>query len=226
MKISVYNGPGVSQESLKHLKYLLRGYDLYLMAPQDVIQGRFEGGCFVMPGGRDLPYVRSLKGEGAKQIRKFVEEGGCYLGICAGSYFGGLRVEFAVGTDMEVTGERDLKFFDGVVAGPHLAPYDYRSLSGARIDKINWRKQVPVFANGGGIFVGGKAETIATYSTGEKAIIKCPVKKGRALLSAVHFEYHPDLFDLKDPYLKELYKEMDKNLLEELQASMLDILRE
>ena len=39
----------------------------------------------VFPGGRDSPYHDKLKGPGNKLIRRFVESGGWYLGLCAGN---------------------------------------------------------------------------------------------------------------------------------------------
>lgn len=218
-KVSIYDGPGVSSESLKHLKHVLKNYQISLLGPKEVCAGLIEGTCFILPGGRDLPYVRSLKGEGVRQIREFVEQGGNFLGICAGSYFAGSKVEFAIGTDNEVVGERELKFYSGKVVGPHLAPYDYRSLSGARVDLLKWEKEVPVFFNGGGTFIGGESHTLASYSSGEPAIIWTEVKKGRACLSGVHFEYHPDLMEM-DPQLKLLKEKMDIPSLEELQLSI------
>ena len=38
----------------------------------------------VFPGGADSPYQEKLQGEGNRVIRQFVEEGGWYLGFCAG----------------------------------------------------------------------------------------------------------------------------------------------
>jgi len=35
-------------------------------------------------------------------IREYVEQGGMYLGLCAGGYYGAQKVEFEVGTPLEV----------------------------------------------------------------------------------------------------------------------------
>ena len=37
---------------------------------------------FIMPGGKDLPYVEALASKGNEMIRKFVISGGAYLGLC------------------------------------------------------------------------------------------------------------------------------------------------
>jgi glutamine amidotransferase-like uncharacterized protein len=38
-----------------------------------------------VPGGADLPFCKALNGAPNERIRRFVEEGGAYLGICAGA---------------------------------------------------------------------------------------------------------------------------------------------
>jgi biotin--protein ligase len=43
-----------------------------------------------------------------KRIKEWVNEGGRYLGICAGGYFGCTEVIFDMGGDLEVKGTRDL----------------------------------------------------------------------------------------------------------------------
>jgi len=43
-----------------------------------------------------------LKFKGNKLIREYVEQGGMYLGLCAGGYYGAQKVEFEVGTPLEV----------------------------------------------------------------------------------------------------------------------------
>ena len=87
----------------------------------------------VMPGGRDLPYCSRLNGQGNENIRRFVREGGSYLGICAGAYYGSRRVEFALGDqNLEVVGPRELDFYPGVARGPVFAGFNYDSNVGAQ----------------------------------------------------------------------------------------------
>ena len=68
----------------------------------------------VIPGGADCPYHSKLTGSGCSNIKDFVACGGVYVGICAGGYFDCKRVEFAVGTDLEVCEDRELAFFQGI----------------------------------------------------------------------------------------------------------------
>src|ERR1700722_9520522 len=93
-KIYVYAGPGVSQESLfqtmSKLDLLLNNhYSIGTISPKQIIESSWENETtlLVIPGGADLPYTRSLNGDGNKKIRSYVEQGGTFLGICAGSYY-------------------------------------------------------------------------------------------------------------------------------------------
>ena len=67
----------------------------------------------IIGGGYDLGYINALKSEGTAMIRKYVEDGGSYLGICAGGYFGCNYIEFDKGGPLEVCGKRELGFYSG-----------------------------------------------------------------------------------------------------------------
>lgn len=49
--------------------------------------------CF--PGGRDIPFCQQLDGPGVFNIRRYVADGGGYLGVCAGAYFASASIRFA-----------------------------------------------------------------------------------------------------------------------------------
>lgn len=92
----------------------------------------------VIPGGADLPYCRELDGAGNKQIEKFVRQGGRYLGLCAGGYYGSGRVEFEVGNrEMEVSGPRELKFFPGIARGAVFRGFQYGNHVNAKAAQIS-----------------------------------------------------------------------------------------
>ena len=67
----------------------------------------------IIGGGYDLGYINALKSEGMSMIRKYVEDGGSYLGICARGYFGCDYIEFDKGGPLEVCGRRELNFYPG-----------------------------------------------------------------------------------------------------------------
>ena len=98
------------------------------MGPEELLAGEWMSSCLmlVMPGGADLPYCRQLNGPGNELIRgaqpccwlnmpsdvgkqsqilthstmsaAYVEDGGSYLGLCAGAYYACSYVEFDLGT--------------------------------------------------------------------------------------------------------------------------------
>ena len=177
--IRIYGGPGVSSrcfnQTLATLKQLLDPrYRVEEISPEQVLEGDWQENTalFVLPGGADLPYVRSLSGKGNEKIRQFVESGGSFLGLCAGAYYAGNYVNFAKGTEIEVQGRRELAFFPGTIHGPILGEYDYDSYKGAQAAVIRWiseNEKVSVFYNGGGFFDASNLKDVtilATYDPG------------------------------------------------------------
>lgn len=106
---------------------------------EEIVSTNLSDHCslLIMPGGRDLPYVNKLQGRGNRNISDFVRNGGSYLGICAGAYYGCSLVQFAQGDPfLEVVGPRELAFFPGASQGPVFAEFDYASNAGARAADI------------------------------------------------------------------------------------------
>lgn len=150
-----------------------------------------------MPGGADLPYCKKLNGTGNDNIRAYVEEGGMYLGICAGAYYGCRALEFHKGRADEISGKRELAFTDAVSYGslPDLAPYYDLTLHSAAITKVDIPDLglMDVFYHGGPSFRLGGDDTFvrARYhalTSQPPAIIEADFGEGRALLLGVHAE--------------------------------------
>lgn len=223
--ILVYAGPGAGPQSIAntvstleqvtHGKYKIITVGPEIITQQDWLQNTV---LLVMPGGADRPYLEKLAGQGNKNIKQYVANGGKYLGICAGAYYAGDRLEFAKGDpELEVTGERELKFFPGLIAGPTYSGFDHRDLTvhaGTRAAKLYWQLEWPfarqteftVFYNGGGSFVDAEkyqnVQILARYipevvgdTATPAAIIECTVGKGKAILSGPHFEWRPETLD-------------------------------
>ncbi len=217
--IIIYAGPGVAQEYLRHivdvLSFLLSSlYQIKILGERQTLEDPWEkeAALFILPGGADIPYHKSLQGKGNQKIRTFIEQGGSFLGICAGSYYAGKKVVFAKDTSLEVIEERELSFFPGVVEGPVFGPYEYGSYKGARAalvflqeDGNRFLRGNKIFYAGGGYFVEASknpsVKVFATYQDGKPGIVECFVGKGKALLSAFHIECNPALLSSQDPYL-------------------------
>ncbi|KAJ1925227.1 biotin holocarboxylase synthetase [Tieghemiomyces parasiticus] len=144
MNVLVYTGEGASKTSLAHTFYSL--YEVlghhYAVVPVTDATLRSEpwehnAALLVMPGGRDRPYVENLRGDkGNDRIRRYVRNGGRYLGLCAGGYYGCHRIEFEKDTPNAVCGPRELGFYPGVCKGTVYPGFSYNSEAGARAVEI------------------------------------------------------------------------------------------
>lgn len=65
-----------------------------VVCPEDVREGGLRGAAAVIfPGGSGGGIARALQPAGVAEVRRFVEAGGGYVGICAGAYFAGSGLE-------------------------------------------------------------------------------------------------------------------------------------
>ncbi|KAG0251655.1 biotin holocarboxylase synthetase [Actinomortierella ambigua] len=235
MNILVYSGEGTSRTSLAHTVNSLRAlvghhYDVMKIDAQGLLTEPWEESTslLVMPGGRDLPYMRDLNGRVNTRIKEYVHNGGRYLGLCAGAYYASSRVVFEPQTPLEVIGDRELQFFGGECRGAVFPGFVYDSEKGANAVQIRLNKQVfeplrlgfdetRVYFNGGGFFVAPEqfsstTQVLAWYGdedqqagggsdtpTPRAAIVACQVGRGLALLSGVHPEYDAAHLDARNP---------------------------
>lgn len=204
MKTFVYAGEGASP-------FPLPGHFINAAA---ILNTSWEETCslLIMPGGKDKPYHAALQGEGCRRIRRFVENGGGYLGICAGAYFGAKNIEFDLGFPLEVCEERQLAFFPGKAVGPAFGKgtFDYDSQKGARAAKLkSGYGEFHVYYNGGCTFEGSfsTCKVLAWYADlprSPPAIVECSIGKGKAILSGVHLEMTTDSLQANDPFLAKI----------------------
>jgi biotin--protein ligase len=199
-------GPGVSKRSYDDtvavLEALLKPhYVVQKVTPIELEEHPWQTSCalLVFPGGRDIPYLERLKGA-APRIAKWVQEGGAYLGFCAGAYFACDRIEWEVDTHLQVKGPRPLKFFPGLSVGCVFPGFQYDGEQGARavtiVDERDGSQKRYIYYNGGGEFVlpeqESGVEVLARYTgeaQGKVAAVSCTVGKGRVVLWHPHIEY-------------------------------------
>lgn len=212
----------MSQSCLLHLKTSLKTllsprYDVLAVSAQALANDPWTDNCALLafPGGRDLGFLASLGEKGCKRIADWVhEEGGRYLGLCAGAYFASTNIVFESGrAGFEVQGERPLKFFSGTCRGTAFPGFLYDSEEGARDAIITlesniwdqvWRNNpgsLSVYYNGGGYFEEDAQQdrrvmVLARYAELEAkpaAGVLCQVgSRGKAVLWGVHPE-HPSV---------------------------------
>ncbi len=226
-KIAIYKGEGASGRCIRSLLFCLKDeialepFKLSLIDKETLLHDEWidSTSLLIFPGGRDTPYHLDLQGKANRHISTFVNEGGKFLGICAGGYYGSSSIEFERGNPLEVVGERELRFFPGIAKGPAYGngKFCYDSQEGARIASLSFQNSPSAaYYNGGCFFHQAESypgtEIIATYSEIEgnlASIIQCQVGRGCAILSGVHPEYsshHPHLKDLPPLLFFELEK--------------------
>lgn len=207
--IYIYQDDGVSESTTNDIKKafaeLGKSYVTRTINSNHTKEGkwRLNAIAYFIPGGSGRKIHEKLKGDGNAHIREFVENGGVYIGICAGAYYGSQFEEFNT-FDTTLTIDKktnELAFFKGAAVGPALAPFSTTSKSGVRIAHIKHNLSgadqiCNIYFNGGCFFKGAdqspNTKIIGTYNNegfeGLSAIIECKVGLGKALLSGVHPE--------------------------------------
>ncbi len=204
--VFIYDDEGVSQTSVLSLHSLLAVKLPFIRSVQrisskGILAGKLSrADLFIMPGGADLPYCKKLNGKGNRQIRDFVASGKCYIGICAGAYYACHNIDFT-GDGYQIHGNRELAFFTGTAVGSIASLTGGQFYDGTTQSKslamLNVGNNIhePFYYHGGPYFQGGiSQQVLATYDSGEAAIIYGRFGRGQYLLSGVHFELCPTVY--------------------------------
>lgn len=91
VKVAIYDHSGGKAPGPQNLLTFLtppNGFETTILTPTDIQQGALtsEFDVLIMPGGSAGAQARNLEEKGRDQIRRYVNEGGGYVGICAGAY--------------------------------------------------------------------------------------------------------------------------------------------
>lgn len=193
--VLVYSGAGVSPSSLHHtiksLRLLLSPY--YTVIPittSSLLSDPWATSCalLVFPGGRDTPYHNDLEGKGNELIGSFVRGGGCYLGICAGGYYGASEIRFMMDHPVyKVHAHRELGFWEGTCEGTVFPGFEYSSEKGTR--PVTMKVDLDAFGqvlekDGRNVGKGLKKSVSHLYYNGGGAFIPPPSSSESSSLSA------------------------------------------
>jgi biotin--protein ligase len=197
-KVRVYDDDGVGQTCLP---YVLRMFGGHCVAPIDaagIIGGDWRKNTDVLciPGGAAAPYAKKLNGTGNDNIKAFVSDGGAYIGICAGAYYGAGSMEFDKNGPLEVVCENELNFFEVSAIGPAFGKFEYgtcryASTVGNVINFANGKELANLMFYGGPYFSNADKcadiAILASYEkTGQPSIIYGKFGTGTVILSGVH----------------------------------------
>lgn len=141
---------------------------------------------FIAPGGWPEKYVFNLGKKGYDKIRKFVKEGGRYIGICAGAYLASKRFEIDEGN------------FNGLGLINSTAKMEIRKVLPGRMREINiitknsshiYPNKIKIWYMNGPVFKPNKRiKVIATFENNNTAIISSKYGKGSVILFSPHPE--------------------------------------
>ena len=100
IKVALYAGDGTGR-TVEHVERALTSDSriaVRRLLPDDIRAGRLsEFDVLVQPGGSGSGQAKALGDEGRQKIREFVNQGGGYIGVCAGSYLATCDYEWSLG---------------------------------------------------------------------------------------------------------------------------------
>jgi glutamine amidotransferase-like uncharacterized protein/effector-binding domain-containing protein len=173
------------------------GLSIATVTAEEINAGRLKkkARALYMPGGWAEHYVMDIDDAGATALLDFVERGGGYIGVCAGSFYAAKEIDWG-GTPYPY----DLDLFPGVPKGPivEIAPWPGYVTTGLTLEGTHpivagHPSQRTVLYYGGPTFQareGAQVDVLARFDeTGAPAMVAFERGKGRAFLSSVHLEY-------------------------------------
>ena len=206
--ILVYAGEGTGDPTRRGIEAFLadRGFPWERVVAAEVDGARLaQAAALYVPGGWAWPYVRDLGPDAKRAVRAFVRGGGCYVGVCAGSYLAADLIKWQ-GRFVEY----DLDLFRGTAVGPVdvIQPWKSWRLTELELDptaavNAGERRQVALYW-GGPVYRPHPAQPVSVLSryaaNGEAAAIAHAYGRGQVLLMGCHLELGWDdgaaVFDL------------------------------
>jgi putative intracellular protease/amidase len=208
LQIAIFDGKGAPMSGIENVRERVNampGSTITLLKADAIAQGGLSGyDVVIFSGGSGGTQAKSLGDQGREQVRKFVREGGGYVGICAGAYLAcsnfswGLQIlnastvssKWMRGSgfvEEEITfdgspilGAVDGTFFVRYNNGPIIKPGDRADLPAYRPLSL-FRTEVAKNGTPVGIMLNAPAQAVSTYG------------KGRVFISSPHPENTPGL---------------------------------
>jgi predicted deacylase/phosphoribosylformylglycinamidine (FGAM) synthase-like amidotransferase family enzyme len=100
LRIAVYDAGGVGGRGPRELDHIFQGMDDVLtrrVGAEDIREGTLrQFDLVIFPGGSGSKQATALELAGRESVRGFVEKGGGYMGICAGSYLAAANYKWSL----------------------------------------------------------------------------------------------------------------------------------
>jgi glutamine amidotransferase-like uncharacterized protein len=101
IRVAIYDhSEGTAKGPNNLLRFLTSeaGFACRRVTPDDIREGALrDSDVLIMPGGSGSLQAKKLEAAGRDEIRRFVKEGGGYVGICAGSYLASSHYDWSLG---------------------------------------------------------------------------------------------------------------------------------
>lgn len=208
-EVGLYVGKGTWDTGKEHLKMFLgeHGHSYRSFTAAQIREGELATSgvrVLIVPGGESWQYLAELGDLGASAIRSFVQQGGGYIGICAGAFYatsvreGGYKtgpygIGLLEGTAYDGTALKTAPFIEGMMD----FDFPWTSLLNSLKDKYR------IVLLGGPSFRYGKDEAMRKgievlsefQGIREPAMITLHYGKGRVFLSGPHLEVEENRTD-------------------------------
>ncbi len=184
--------------------------ELLLLNGKSIRDGRLsEIQLLLCPGGGGARQIKAMQPEGFMNVKRFVEEGGLFLGICAGSYntmnragrFGFLSYDYIQGAgklaDLEVDFNEDGAKMLGIKPGKRVVRYNGGNIMKATDPIDKGQSQVLSVFNSS---VSGYGRESLNF-LGTPSVVYGTYGKGKVLASSFHPESYESTHDIALGYI-------------------------
>ncbi|QDT95990.1 BPL-N domain-containing protein [Gimesia aquarii] len=101
VRVAIYDFPKSKSSGPEHLMKFLTptyGFQSTIVSPAEIRDGALQNyDVLICPGGSGSRQAKELKEAGRTAVRKFVRNGGGYVGICAGAYLASTHYTWSLG---------------------------------------------------------------------------------------------------------------------------------
>jgi len=181
-KIALYKGPGAELVN-DVAKAIQSKFPFRLLGSSEIRAGLLEEfNLLIMPGGYTARYLPALRPKGCAAITHFLtDQGGCYLGICAGAYLAGPE-------QLGICQSRMIRHSGLFNCFVTIQDRTHSIFSNLKTDKLEIYYQ-----NGPHIILKNPERSLAQYSDGTTSLLETS--------HALIFSWHPEKLPHTTPIL-------------------------